>query len=104
MSVIDTRTESVLKIEAEWIIDMYHRIVEGGDLRSLKRMRRSVVFLPRFKDANNLGTSRSECRHLSIHALPEKRLNHMLVPVGDEIAHLGNLMPIHIIKLIHELI
>ena len=116
MSVIDTREEPILKIETKEIIaqcgsdpsqviaGLYRRIVDDGDLRSLKRSRWSAIFLPGFKDVDDLSTSRSEYRHLSIHALPEKRLNHMLVPMGNEIAHLGNLMPIHIIELIHEVI
>lgn len=62
----------------------------------------SVVFLSRLENTYDFCASGPEYRHLGVHTLPKERRDHMVVPVGDEVTHLGDLMPIHIVELLCE--
>ncbi len=114
-SVIDARVESVLKAEAERIIaqcgsdpsqviaDLYRRIVDDGDLRSLKRSRRSVVFLPGFQHFDDPKTCRLEFRNFLCDGHPLLLWNDIVILVCHHVTHAGNLAPSHLIELIPEL-
>lgn len=64
---------------------------------------RLFILLSGFEDADDFIASRSESRHLGVYAFPEKLLYHMLVSVGYEVAHLGYLVPIHVVELLDQI-